>query len=35
MQREAVFVGVNSNSANTEFGGGAHHTNGDFAAVSD
>jgi hypothetical protein len=35
MQREAVFIGVYSNSANTEFGCGAHHTNGNFAAISD
>ncbi len=35
MQREAVLARVNCHRANAELGGGAHHANGDFAAIRD
>jgi hypothetical protein len=35
MQREAVFLRVNGDSANAELGGGTHDTNGYFTAIRD
>ncbi len=35
MQRKAVFLRMNGNRANAEFGRGSHHTNGNFTAIRD
>ena len=35
MQREAVFLGVDRDRADAELGRGAHHADGDLAAVGD
>ena len=35
MQREAIFLRMNRDGADAEFGCGAHHTNGNFTAIRD
>jgi hypothetical protein len=35
MQREPVFLRVNGDGANAEFGGGTHDANGYFTAIRD